>query len=63
MGVGVSTKAQSPVARCVRRGRYDVCDQQQEACPILNARWVADVAKRSAAPARIRVTFFFARSG
>jgi hypothetical protein len=64
MEVGVSTTLRrSRAARCVLRGRHDVCDQQQEACPILSPRWVATVVKRSAAPARIRVTFFFARSG
>ena len=64
MGVEVSTTARaSPVSRCTRRGRYDVCHQQQEACPILNEHWIAEVDKRSAAPARIRITFFFARSG
>jgi hypothetical protein len=64
MGVDVSTTLRrSPVARCIQRRRYDICDQQQEACPILSAHWVADVVKRSSAPARIRLTFFFTSSG
>jgi hypothetical protein len=64
MGVDVSTRFRDePVSRCVRAGRYDICDQQQQACPILNANWIAAVTKRSAAPARIRVVFVFTRSG
>jgi len=64
MAVGVSTSLRaSPAARCIRRGRYDICDQQEEACPILNENWTVRVVKRTAAPARVRISFFFTRTG
>jgi hypothetical protein len=61
-GVGVATRPF--IGTCRRRGNVDRWETGVEGCPAPQGRWQALVVKRSRAPARIHVTFFFAsRSG
>jgi hypothetical protein len=54
--VGTSTRDDGT---CIRRGKIQRCETGIEGCPAPQGRWRAFIVKRSPAPARIRVTFFF----
>src|SRR5262249_38297554 len=58
MGFGGSARPGS--AQCRASGRFDVCNQPQEWCPVTDSRWRATVRKTSRAPAFVRVRFVFA---
>jgi hypothetical protein len=55
-GVGTSTRDDDS---CSRRGRVVRCETGVEGCPAPQGRWRAFIVKRTPAPARIRVSFFF----
>ena len=47
--------------RCRRRGRVDVCETDEEACPAPHGRWIVRVTRhgRTNAPMRVRVRLTF----
>ena len=59
--MGIAASSDPARGACSQRGRYDVCDTYEEACPAPQGRWVARLTRhgRTDAPMRVRVRFTF----